>query len=155
MKNHAIVELIEGEKGKIGNLPEIIPNIIESAIFQAKINTNGKKQIKIKMHTDELKIFVCNGGHSVSSKEFSDLKFSNYKIRIIEKRPVLMFEDTVLCNFLEVPIENDIIYWVSWETKRNRELSNRSDVFCLLEGELTNKLLTNRNKINKKYTRKK
>lgn len=155
-----IVNLIEGLKETYPCLEtvKIVPNIIKSATFQAKIHTNGKKQIKIKTYATNLNIFVCNGGHNVSSKEFEDtqdFKFSGFKIRIVDKNPVLMFGDEIIYDFLNVPIQPNVIYWVSYKTKSHKTLVNRGDVFCLLDGELTNKLIFPRNKINKKYERKK
>ncbi len=154
MKDLAIVSLIEDLKQNKNCLSNIVSNVVESAIFQAKINTNGKKQIRIKSHTTNLHIFVCNGGHDVSSKEFKKIKlfkFSKFKIRIKENKPVLMFHDLILYDFLNVPIELNVIYWVSWKTKSHKTLRNRSDVFCLLDGELTNKIILPKKKINRKY----
>ena len=146
----AIFFIIEGLSSEALMLPKPVPNVVKSAIFQAKIQTNGKKQIRIKSHTTNLHIFVCNGGHSVSSKNFDNLLFSKYKIRIKKQNPVLIFGDTVIEDFLNIPVQSNVIYWVSWKTKSHNTLRNRSDVFCLLDGELTNKLLTFKIKYNKK-----
>ncbi len=156
MKDLIIVSLIDGLKETYPCLKKtkIVPNIIESATFQAKIYTNGKKQMRIKSYTTNFHIFVCNGGHDVSSKEFEaerQFKFSKFKIRIKNKKPVLIFGDTVIYDFLDVPIQPNVIYWVSWKTKSHEDLRNRCDVFCLLDGELTNKIISSKNKINKKY----
>jgi hypothetical protein len=156
MKDLAIVSLIEGLKEIHPCLKKtkIVSNIVKSAIFQAKIHTNGKKQIRIKAYTTNFHVFVCNGGHDLSSKEFEDtqdFKFSKFKIRIENKKPVLIFGDKIIYDFLNVPIQPNVIYWVSWKTKSNKTLRNRCDVFCLLDGELTNKIISTRNKINKKY----
>jgi len=76
-----IVKLMEGLKETYPCLEtaKIVPNIIKSATFQAKIHTNGKKQIKIKTYATNLNIFVCNGGHNVSSKEFKIPKILNFR----------------------------------------------------------------------------
>lgn len=141
---------------KIESLPEIVPNIISSTFFSSKISTNGKKQIKIKFYTNELYVFVCNSGNSVSLKELKNqemFKPSKFNIRIENKKPVLMCRDQKICDFLNVPIQSNVIYWVSWKTKNHKTLRNRCDVFCLFKGELTNKLIDPKNKINKKYSK--
>jgi len=66
-----------------------------------------------------------------------------------------MFGDEIIYDFLNVPIQSNVIYWVSYETKSHETLMNRPDVFCLLDGNLTNKLIFPRHKINRKYERKK
>ncbi|OQB42157.1 MAG: hypothetical protein BWY04_00378 [candidate division CPR1 bacterium ADurb.Bin160] len=160
MEEVIIVFLIEGLKETYPCLEtvKIVPNIIKSATFQAKIHTNGKKQIKIKTYTTNLNIFVCNGGHGASSKEFKDIQdfeFSGFQIRILEDKPKITFGKVPIYDFLNVPIQSNVIYWVSYKTKNHKTLVNRGDVFCLLDGNLTNKLIFPRHKINKKYERKK
>ena len=156
MRDLAIMSLIDGLKETFPCLQtvEIVPNIVKSAIFQAKLYTNGKKQIRIKAYATNFHIFVCNSGHDVSSKEFEDTQkfvFSNFKIRIEDQNPVLIFEETILYDFLNIPIQSNVLYWVSYKTKTHKTLKNRCDVFCLLDGELTNKIISPKNKTNKKY----
>jgi hypothetical protein len=132
-------------------ISDIVPNIINSATFQAKIKKNGGKQIQIQIYKPNLYVFVCNGGHVVSSKNFHDFCFSKYKIRIRKHKPVLVFGDKIIKKFSTIPIEFNVIYWVSWRTKNHESLKNRADIFYLRNGILTNKLFTKKRKYNKKY----
>ncbi len=151
MKELMIVSLVRNLGVESKSLPEIVPNVVESAIFQAKIKTNGKKQTKIVMHREKLKIFVCVGGHPVSSKNFQNFQFSKYKIRVKNRGVWLMLGKKEIYDFSKISIEPNVIYWVSWKTKKHNLLKNREDVFYLKDGVITNKVVMKKVKYNKKH----
>ena len=145
MDDYFISRMIDSFHGELDNckIVPIRPNCLE---YSLNIHAKG---IKINF-TDTVTVFLCNSGHPAFLKDLK-LKYSGYKVRIINKNPVLMRGNRQICNFLEVPVQKSVIYWVSYQAKNHPSLKNRSDVFCLYNGEITNKILVKRSKYNKKH----